>query len=56
MEPSVKSLTEMIGDLIVARIPVLDKENKIVVRSHNVEPSGIWVQRVTLSIVDARRI
>jgi hypothetical protein len=44
MEPSVKSLTEMIGDLIVARIPVLDEENKIVVRLHKVEQSGIWVE------------
>jgi hypothetical protein len=44
MEPSVKSLTEMIGDLIVARIPVLDKENKIVVRLRKVEQSGIWVE------------
>jgi hypothetical protein len=44
MEPLVKSLTEMIGDLIVTRIPVLDKENKIVVRLHKVEEGGIWVE------------
>jgi hypothetical protein len=43
MEPPVKSLTEMIGDLIVVRIPVLDK-NKLVVRLHKVEQGGIWVE------------
>jgi len=44
MEPLVKSLAEMIGDLIVARIPVLDEDNKILVRLHKVEQSGIWVE------------
>ena len=44
MEPVVRSLKEMVGEFIVTRIPVLDKENKILVRLHKVESGGIWVE------------
>jgi hypothetical protein len=44
MEPVVRSLKEMIGEFIVARIPVLDKENMVVVRLHKLEKAGIWIE------------
>lgn len=37
-------LREMIGTLIVARIPVLDQEEMVTVRLHKVEASGVWVE------------
>jgi hypothetical protein len=40
----VRSLKEMIGELIVARIPVLNKDDMVFVLLHKVEASGIWVQ------------
>ena len=43
-EPQLPSLKEMIGKLIVARIPALDNENMVFVRLHKVEPSGLWVE------------
>lgn len=42
--PELRSLTEMIGELIMARIPALDAENMVFVRLHKVESSGIWVE------------
>ena len=37
-------LRNMLGKLIVARIPVLDGENMVLVRLLRVEESGIWVE------------
>lgn len=48
-QPTVLSLREMVGTLIVARIPVLDKENNVFVRLHRVEMSGIWVESKTFN-------
>ena len=48
-QPTVLSLREMIGTLIVARIPALDKENNVFVRLHKVEMSGIWVESKTFN-------
>jgi len=50
MEPTtVLSLREMVGTLIVARIPVLDKDNNVFVRLHRVEMAGIWVESKTFN-------
>lgn len=43
-QPIVLSLQEMIGTLIAARIPALDKENDVIVRLRRVEMSGIWLE------------
>jgi hypothetical protein len=48
-QPTVLSLREMVGTLIVARIPALDKENNVFVRLHRVEMSGIWVESKTFN-------
>jgi hypothetical protein len=48
-QPKVLSLREMVGTLIVARIPTLDKENNVFVRLHRVEMSGIWVESKTFN-------
>jgi hypothetical protein len=48
-QPTVLSLREMVGTLIVARIPALDKENNVFVRLHSVERSGIWVESKTFN-------
>jgi hypothetical protein len=37
-------LRNMLGKLIVARIPALDRENMVLVRLHTVEASGIWIE------------
>ena len=47
--PTVLSLREMVGTLIVARIPVLDKDNNVFVRLHRVETGGIWVESKTFN-------
>jgi hypothetical protein len=47
--PTVLSLREMIGTLIVARIPVLDKENNVFLRLHRVEMGDIWVESKTFN-------
>jgi hypothetical protein len=44
MEPVVRSLKEMTGEFIIARIPALDKENMVVVRLHKLEKAGIWIE------------
>jgi hypothetical protein len=48
-QPTVLSLREMVGTLIVACIPALDKENNVFVRLHRVEMSGIWVESKTFN-------
>ena len=37
-------LRDMLGKIIVARIPALDRENMVLVRLHTVEASGIWIE------------
>ena len=48
-QPTVLSLREMVGTLIVARIPALDKENNVFVRLHRVDMGGIWVESKTFN-------
>jgi hypothetical protein len=49
MESQVRTLKEMIGELIVARIPVLDKDGMVFVRLHKVEANGIWIESHTFN-------
>lgn len=39
-----RKLSSMVGEMIVARIPVLHKTDLVLVRLHAVEPTGIWVE------------
>ena len=39
-----RTLKSMVGEIIMARIPALDKEEVVLVRLHMVEASGIWVE------------
>ena len=39
-----RTLKSMVGEIIMARIPALDKEEMVLVRLHMVEASGIWVE------------
>ena len=39
----------MVGTLIVARIPALDKENNVFVRLHSVDMGGIWIESKTFN-------
>jgi hypothetical protein len=48
-QPPVLSLRKMVGTLIVARIPALDKENNVFVWLHRVEMGGIWVENKTFN-------
>lgn len=48
-QPIVLSLREMVGTLIVARIPAIDKENNVFVRLHRVDMGGIWVESRTFN-------
>jgi len=48
-QPTVLSLREMVGTLIVARIPALDKDNNVFVRLHRVDMGGIWIESKTFN-------
>jgi len=48
-QPTVPSLREMVGTLIVARIPALDKENNVFVWLYRVEMGGIWIESKTFN-------
>jgi hypothetical protein len=48
-QPTILGLREMVGTLIVARIPALDKENNVFVRLHRLEMGGIWVESKTFN-------
>lgn len=39
-----RDFDEMVGKMIVARIPSLDQENMVTVQLHKVEANGIWVE------------
>jgi hypothetical protein len=39
-----RPLKSMVGEIIMARIPALDKEEMVLVTLHMVEASGIWVE------------
>lgn len=48
-QPTVLRLREMVGTLIVARIPALDKDNDVFVRLHRVDIGGIWLESKTFN-------
>jgi hypothetical protein len=39
-----RPLKSMVGEIIMARIPALDKEEMVLVTLHMVEAAGIWVE------------
>jgi hypothetical protein len=39
-----RPLKSMVGEIIMARIPALDKEEMVLVKLHMVEATGIWVE------------
>ena len=39
-----RDFKEMIGKMIVARIPALDQDDIVTVRLHKVEANGIWIE------------
>jgi hypothetical protein len=39
-----RPLKSMIGEIIMARIPALDKEEMVLVTLHMVEAAGVWVE------------
>ena len=57
MEPQmVKNLHAMVGARIVARIPVLDQEDMVVVQLHRVEIAGIWIESQDFNEVILKRV
>jgi hypothetical protein len=44
MEADVPHLRDMVGKLIVARIPVLDSENMVFVQLLRLEAAGLWIE------------
>ena len=39
-----RSLANMIGEVIVVRIPLLDTDGMILVKLHGIEAQGIWIE------------
>jgi hypothetical protein len=39
-----RTLKSMVGEIIMARIPALDKKEMVLVTLHMVEAAGIWVE------------
>lgn len=39
-----RTLASMIGEVIIARIPLLDAEGMELVKLHGVEANGIWIE------------
>ena len=39
-----RSLANMIGEVILARIPLLDTDGMIPVKLHGIEAQGIWIE------------
>lgn len=39
-----RSLKSMVGEMIILRVPVLDREEMSLVKLHAVESSGIWIE------------
>ena len=44
MTTMLRTLEDMTGEMIVARIPALDQEDMVRVRLHKIEGSGIWIE------------
>jgi hypothetical protein len=39
-----RSLANMIGEVILVRIPLLDTDGMILVKLHGIEAQGIWIE------------
>lgn len=39
-----RPLKSMVGEIIMARIPALDKEDMVLVKLHKVETTGVWIE------------
>lgn len=39
-----RSLASMTGEVIIARIPLLDPESLVLVKLHGIEACGIWIE------------
>ena len=39
-----RTLQSMVGEVIIARIPLLDAEDLMLVKLHAVEANGLWVE------------
>ena len=39
-----RTLQNMIGEVIIARIPLLDSDGMTLVKLHGIEAHGIWVE------------
>ena len=40
----VRTLASMVGEVIIARIPLLDAESMTLVKLHGIEAQGIWIE------------
>jgi hypothetical protein len=40
----VRTLASMVGEVIIARIPLLDAEGMTLVKLHGIETHGIWIE------------
>lgn len=39
-----RTLESMVGEVVIARIPLLDSEGMMLLKLHGVEASGIWLE------------
>lgn len=44
MGSSVRSLKNFVGEVVVARIPVLDADELSLVKLHGVDANGVWIE------------
>ncbi len=51
-----RTLKSMIGEIILVRIPVLDAEDMILVRLHDVDRNGIWIESQQFSESMLKRV
>lgn len=43
------ALQELVGEVIIARIPAFNRENWVQAKLHGVEPTGIWIETAALT-------
>jgi len=43
------ALRELIGEVILARIPAFNRENWVQAKLHGLEPAGIWIETAALT-------
>ena len=39
-----RTLANIVGEVIIARIPLLDAESLVLVKLHSIEADGIWIE------------